>query len=110
MVPTPSTSTELLPLAPGAPVKQQDWTHLIAAGTVLAGGALMVTGHKKVGMAMAAAGTALALLDEPAVIEGWWKNLPGYLNQAQDFLEKMEGYIEGVSTQGRRVQSLLRRG
>jgi hypothetical protein len=110
-VPIPRTSqpTQLRSLGSGAPAKQQDWTHLLAAGTVVAGGALMVAGHKKAGLAVAAAGTALALLDEPAVIESWWKNLPGYLAEAQAFLDKVEEYLQEASVQGHRIQSILRR-
>src|ERR1022692_2351790 len=64
--------------------KPTDWTHLVAAGTVVAGGAMMVAGHRKAGLAVAAMGTVLALLEEPEAVETWWKNLPRYLNGAQD--------------------------
>jgi hypothetical protein len=110
-VPIPRTGEpiQMRSLGSGAPAKQQDWTRLLAAGTVIAGGALMVTGHKKIGLTVAAAGTALALLDEPAMVESWWKNVPDYLTQAQKFLDEIEGYIQEATEQGHRIQSILRR-
>jgi hypothetical protein len=110
-IPRSGQATQLRSLSSGAPATQpkQDWTHLVAAGTVVAGGALMVFGHKKAGLAVAAAGTALALLEEPEVLDRWWKSLPAYLAEAQGFLDKIEGYLDEVSAQGHRIQSILRR-
>jgi hypothetical protein len=113
-VPIPRTgqSTQLRSLSPGAPVaraKQQDWTHLVAAGTVLAGGALLLAGHKRAGLTVAAAGTALALLEEPEVLQTWWQRLPAFLADAQVFLDKIEGYVTEATAQGHRIQSILRR-
>ena len=84
-------------------------SHWIAAGAVVAGGALMVTGHRKAGMAVAAAGTALALLEERELVADWWKSLPTYLSQAQDFLEKVQHYLGEATVQGQRLQGILRR-
>jgi hypothetical protein len=95
--------------APAPPAASQDWTHYVAAGTLLAGGVLMMTGHKRAGMAVAAAGTAMALFEEQEAIKSWWSNLPGYLNDAQDFLDKIEGYLQEAAIQGERLQSMLRR-
>ena len=104
-----STSMQLRPSAPIAPAKSEDWTHLLAAGTVIAGGALMVAGHKRAGVAVAVAGTAIALIEEQAVVKEWWSNLPGYLNDAQNFLDKVEGFLAEASVQGQRIQNILRR-
>jgi hypothetical protein len=110
-IPRSGQPTQMRSLSSGASLdsKPTDWTHFLAAGTVIAGGALMVAGHKKAGLAVAAAGTALALLEEPAVVERWWHSLPGYLAEAQGFLNKVEGYLSEASEQGHRIQSILRR-
>lgn len=112
-VPIPRTGPTQLPsvgsAAPASPAASSDWTHYLAAGAVVAGGALMIAGHKKAGVAVAAAGTAFALLEEPAVIESWWKNLPSYLAQAQTFLDEVENYLQEAATQGQRIQSVFRR-
>jgi len=95
--------------APAYEVKSQDWPTWVAAGAVVAGGALMVTGNRRAGLAVAAAGTALALIEEQDVVTTFWKKLPDYLNQAQDFLDQVERYMAEASVQGQRIQSILRR-
>jgi hypothetical protein len=95
--------------APATATQSPDWTHYLAAGTLVAGGVLMVTGHKRAGMAVAAAGTALALVEEQEAIKSWWKRLPGYLDDAQEFLDKIEGYLEEAAVQGQRLQGILGR-
>ena len=108
-VPISTSSVSMQTRPTGAPAKSEDWTHLLAAGTVIAGGALMVAGHKRAGMAVAVAGTAIALFDEQDVVKEWWSNLPGYLNDAQNFLDKVEGFLAEASVQGQRIQNILRR-
>ena len=81
----------------------------VAAGTLLAGGVLIASGRRRAGVAVAAAGTALALLEEQEAVKSWWKNLPGYLNDAQHFLDKIEEYLNEASVQGQRIQSILRK-
>jgi hypothetical protein len=95
--------------APATATQSPDWTHYLAAGTLVAGGVLMATGHKRAGMAVAAAGTALALVEEQEAIKSWWKNLPGYLDDAQEFLDKIEGYLKEAAVQGQRLQGILGR-
>ncbi|HTJ31161.1 MAG TPA: hypothetical protein VL346_11705 [Acidobacteriaceae bacterium] len=109
-VPIPRTGepAQLRPVGSAAPV-QQDWTHLIAAGTLMAGGALLVSGRKKSGLAVAIAGTAIALLDEPEMLQSWWHSLPGMLSNAQQFLDKVEEYMGAAAEQGHRIQSAFRR-
>jgi hypothetical protein len=60
-------------------------------------------------MALAAAGTAFALIEEQEAVAEFWNNLPGYLGQAQEFLDKVEQYMAEASAQGQRLQSMLRR-
>jgi ABC-type transporter Mla subunit MlaD len=91
------------------PEAQDDMMHWVTAGALVAGGVLLATGNRKAGLAVAAAGTALALLDEQEAIKGWWERLPGYLTQAQDFLDKVEHYLGEASAQGQRLQSMIRR-
>ena len=95
--------------APASEAKSQDWMNWVAAGAVVAGGALMVTGNRRAGLVVAAAGTALALIEEQDAVGAFWKNLPGYLSQAQDFLDQVEQYMAEASIQGQRIQSILRR-
>jgi hypothetical protein len=106
----PAAGSASLPApAPSPQSASADWTHYVAAGTLLAGGVLIATGRRRAGVAVAAAGTAMALLEEQETVKTWWKNLPGYLNDAQHFLDKIEGYLKEASVQGQRIQSILRR-
>jgi hypothetical protein len=91
-----------------AVLKEQDWINILAAGTLLAGGALLVSGHKRTGLVIAAAGTALALVEEKEALESLWKNIPGYLKEAQSFLDKAEGYLKDFSTNANKLNSSLR--
>jgi len=85
------------------------WTHLLSAGALITGGALMVAGKRKAGLALASAGTAVALMEEQDAIAQWWRMLPEYLNQAQGFLDQVEEYLAEASVQGQRVQEIFRR-
>jgi hypothetical protein len=105
--PAGSASFPAPALAP--PAVSPDITHYVAAGTLLAGGALIASGHRRAGLAVAVAGTAIALLEEQEAVKQWWKNLPGYLSDAQDFLDKIEGYLQEATVQGQRLQGILRR-
>jgi hypothetical protein len=95
------------PTSPGW--SSPDWTHYVAAGTVIAGGALIATGHRRAGMAVAATGAAMALLEEQEAVKSWWKNVPAFLAEAQVFLDKVDGYLKEATVQGARLQSILRR-
>ncbi len=99
-------------LVKAAPVKaglETDMALIVAGSTVVAGGALIVAGHKRAGLAIALAGTALALLEDREIVESWWKNMPGYLQDAQNMLDKVEGYMKEATAQGQRLQGILRR-
>jgi hypothetical protein len=114
-------SMAAVPMYPGQTPRQQslpgmssktapeDWTKYVAAGALLAGGAMMIAGNRRAGLVVAAAGTALAMLEEQEMIESWWNRIPGYLRDAQDLLDKVEGYIEEVSAQGHKLQGMLQR-
>ena len=92
----------------GSVFKDQDWINLLAAGTMLAGGALLISGHKRAGLIVAAAGTALALIDEKEAIEALWKKLPAYLKEAQTLLEKAEGYMNDLGPAAQKLYSVAR--
>ena len=95
--------------APTAPSKSPELTDFLAAGAIAVGGVLIVTGYRRAGLLAAAAGTALALAEEQEAVTRLWKNLPGYLDDAQDFLNKIEGYVNEATIQGQKLQAILRR-
>ena len=97
------------PVPAPVPAAQDDTMVWLTAGALLAGGLLMATGNRKTGLAVAAAGTALALLEEQEAIKDLWGRLPAYLTQAQEFFDNVEHYLGEASAQGQRLQSILRR-
>jgi len=99
---------ELLP--PIAPDKKApDWTHFLAAGTVVAGAVLIASGRRRAGMTVAALGTVMALAEEQDSVKLWWRRLPGLLDQAQYFLDRTEVYLKDATDKGHRLQDIFRR-
>jgi len=97
----------LAPLA--ADRKTPDWRHFVAAGTVVAGGVLIATGRRRAGLGVAALGSAIALVEEQPAVRLWWKRLPALLDQTQYFLDRAEVYLKEATSQGKRLQGILRR-
>ena len=83
------------------------WMTLVAAGTLAASGALLATGKRRAGLATAAAGTALALLNEPETVKKWWNALPGYLSEAQTMLGRAQGALEDVCARRETLHKVL---
>ena len=105
--PRPQSNPQNKPRA--ASGQTMSWAGYAAAGSLLAGGVLLLTGQRRAGMITAASGAALALLDQKEVISAWWNVLPVYLNEAQDVLGKVQNAIEEVSVQRQKIHRILAR-
>ena len=86
-----------------------DWAKVAACGSLIAGGLLLVTGHKRAGLVMAASGTALALMDHEDTLRRWWEALPGYVDRAQTMFEQVRDVVEGVTEKGETLRRVLSR-
>jgi hypothetical protein len=86
-----------------------DWAKVAACGSLLAGGLLLLTGHKRAGLVMAASGTALALMDHEDTLKRWWEALPGYVDRAQTMFEQVRDVMEGISEKGETLRRVLSR-
>jgi hypothetical protein len=84
-----------------------NWIKIAAGGTLLAGGFLVLTGNRKAGLATAAAGTALALLDQQQLIRSWWNQIPAYVDQLQGLLGKVQGTIDDVAAKREALRQAL---
>jgi hypothetical protein len=84
-----------------------DWARIAAGGSLVAGGLLLLTGHRRAGLVSAAAGTALAVLDQQETVMAWWNALPGYIEQAQRVLGQVEESVAEVAAQRERLQRIL---
>ena len=85
------------------------WLRYVAAGTLAASGALLVTGYRRAGLMAAASGAALAMLDQADVVREWWNTLPGLLEELHTTLGKAQQAVDDLSTQGEKLREVLSR-
>ncbi len=86
-----------------------NWIRYAAAGTLAAGGALLVTGHRRIGLIAAVSGAALALIDQQDVVRSCWDRLPEFLENLQGLLTKTQSAVEDISTQSEKLRQVLSR-
>jgi hypothetical protein len=87
--------------------ERDDWLLYAAAGTLAAGGVLLVTGNRKAGLVVAATGAALAMLDQQETVKACWDVLPGYLSEIQDLLTRVQSTVEEIAAQGAKLRAAL---
>ena len=80
-----------------------------AAGTLAAGGTILLCGCRRTGLLAAVVGTALAMIDQQDNMRVWWNALPGYLDEAQSFLNRAPGVVDDVNKQRRKVHDVFSR-
>lgn len=85
------------------------WLRVAAAGALATGGVLLMARKQRAGLAMAAAGTALTILDQQETVRAWWNHLPGYLEEVQGVLTRAQGAVDELSAQGERLRHILSR-
>ena len=78
-----------------------------AAGTLAAGGALFLLGNRRAGLLAAAAGTALAMLDQQETVKAWWGALPVYLDEAQTLIGRVQGAVDEMVAQQQKLRKVL---
>jgi hypothetical protein len=88
-------------------VTQIPWTRSVAAGTLIAGALLLVSGKRKSGLAVAAAGGLVALLENPEAVKNAWGSMPRFVRAGQDFLVRVEDLMEELNKQGMRLRKAL---
>ncbi len=91
------------------PAESCNLMSMVAAGTLAAGGALVACGQKRVGLVVAAAGTALAMADQQEDMLRLWNALPGYLTDLQDFLGRVQSALNDVSSQREKLHRIFTR-
>ncbi|HVW76143.1 MAG TPA: hypothetical protein VHB45_00920 [Alloacidobacterium sp.] len=83
------------------------WQRTVAAGSLVAGALLFLSGRRKAALAVAAAGAAVGLLEHPEAARELWESLPGYLQKGQDVLVRIEDFVNEVAKQGNKIRSSL---
>ncbi|HZZ41283.1 MAG TPA: hypothetical protein VFE06_19245 [Acidobacteriaceae bacterium] len=100
--------TEVTPLKLARQVEhdlsEMHWTRGVAAGSLLVSAILLITGRRKSALAVAAAGAAVALLENPEAVRDFWDQAPRLLRSSQDFLVRIEDFMEELNKQGIRLR------
>jgi hypothetical protein len=89
--------------------EKTNWATVAAAGTLVAGGLLLLTGNRKAGTVAATAGTALLLLDQQDLLRTWWNAIPAHIENVQKVIGKVQESVSEVSTQRERLHRILNR-
>jgi hypothetical protein len=97
--------------APAQPAAEDaeamNWLGFAAGGTLVAGGLLMLIGERRAGLVAAASGTALAMLDQPETLRTWWEALPGYIDQVQHIIGRVQDTVNEVAAKREELRVIL---
>lgn len=85
------------------------WARSVAALSLVTSAALLLTGKRRAGIAIAVAGTAVALIDEPELVKKWWNSIPDYTKSAHELLQRVEDYVDEIADQGERLRKIVRK-
>ena len=86
---------------------QFSWERAVAAGSLVAGACLFLSGRRKAALAVVAAGATVGLLEHPQAARELWESLPGYLRKGQDVLVRVEDFVNEVAKQGSRLRNSI---
>ena len=87
--------------------RNQDWLRIGVGASLLTGSLLLLTGKRKAGLIVTAAGTALAILEHKEIVADWWEQLPRHLEKAQQMLEQTQQTIDDLSRKRDQVMSMF---
>ena len=85
----------------------KNWVRTVAAGTLVTGAVLLASGKRKAGLAIAAAGTVFALVEDPEGVKKVWNNIPDYLDNGHNLLSRFEKFIGELTSQGEKLRSVV---
>lgn len=83
------------------------WTRTIAAGSLVVGALLLISGRRKSALAVSAAGAAVALLENPEIVRDAWDSMPRLVRTGQDFLVRVEDFMEELNKQGQHIRKVI---
>jgi hypothetical protein len=85
----------------------KNWVRTVAAGSLVTGAVLLATGKRKAGLAVAAAGTVFALLEDPEGVKKAWNSLPDYLESGHGMLGRFEQFVGELTAQGEKLRTVI---
>lgn len=108
---SPVMVTELQPMKIASKIESSlseiPWTRTVAAGSLVAGALLLIAGRRKTALAVSAAGAAVALLENPEILREAWDAMPRMVRSGQDFLVRVEDFVEELNKQGQHIRKVL---
>jgi hypothetical protein len=85
----------------------KSWVRTVAAGSLVTGAVLLATGKRKAGLAVAAAGTIFALVEDPEGVKRVWNNMPDYLESGHTLLGRFEKFVGELTIQGEKLRKVV---
>jgi hypothetical protein len=93
----------------GSHASNPDWMRIGVGASLLTGSLLLLTGNKRAGLLVTAAGTALAMLDNKEIVAEWWDALPQYLDKAQHMIEQTQQTVDNLSAKRDAIRTLFKK-
>ncbi|HEV2214097.1 MAG TPA: hypothetical protein VGR64_02330 [Terracidiphilus sp.] len=90
--------------------KPSDWMTVAASSTLIAGGLLLLAGQRRAGLVTAVSGAALAMLDQQAALRSWWNSLPGYVEQVQELIGKVQSTVDELAVKREQISQAIAEG
>lgn len=103
----PTDEKEKMPARETGHDRAGQFLRYAAAGSLVAGGALLIGGCRRSGLLAAVVGTALAMIDQQDKVRVWWGALPVYLDEAQTLLTRVQGAMDDVSAQQQKLRQMF---
>src|ERR1700689_1950423 len=85
----------------------KNWVRTVAAGSLVTGAVLLASGKLKAGLAIAAAGTVFALVEDPEGVKKVWNNIPDYLDNGHSLLGRFEKFVGELTVQGEKLRTVF---
>jgi hypothetical protein len=82
---------------------------ILGATSLFTGAMLLARGRRRAALTAATVGTVLVALEQPRTLINAWEALPSYLQTGERFLDRLEGFIDQIAAQERRLRGLADR-
>lgn len=109
VVPLAASANEPDANPPISTVDSMYWVRVAAAGALATSGVLLMAGKRRAGLAAAIGGAALAIMDQQDTVRTWWTRMPGFLEETQSILTRVQGSVDELSAQGERLRGIFSR-
>jgi hypothetical protein len=106
VVPLSQTTSNVSEIRPSG-ADSRSFLRMVAAGTLVASGALLIAGKRRPGLVMALSGAALVMIEQREAVGKFWNTLPRYLGAAQEVLGRAQAAVEGLHEQSEKLHHVL---